>query len=263
MQVGVENPGPVFWLQQAEADVPASNHWLGGAEAAVLDGLRFARRRSDWRLGRWTAKRALAAYLGCPAGAGVLQHIEIRASLSGAPEIFVGGEPSPIGISLSHRAGIALCALAPAGQALGCDLELIEPRAAAFVEDYFTAEERASLAGASAGDQPALLALLWSAKESALKALRQGLRLDTRAVIVTLEDRVSFSRCNGCAGREGWQALTVRSRDAGVFCGWWERDGELVRTVVAERPLPPLVALASNARVSGATLALCPAQSDD
>lgn len=257
MQVAVENSGAVFWLQHAEADVPASNHWLGASEAAVLGGLRFARRRADWRLGRWTAKRALAAYLGCLPDAGVLQRIEIRASPSGAPEVFVAGKPSPIGISLSHRAGIALCALTPAGQALGCDLELIEPRSAAFVEDYFTAEERAFLAGASACDQAALLALLWSAKESALKALRQGLRLDTRAVAVTLRDGVSLSQSNRRAGAEGWQALTVRSRDAGVFPGWWGRDGELVRTVVAERPLPPPVALASNARVSCASLAPC------
>jgi hypothetical protein len=35
---------------------------------------------------------------------------------------------------------------------------------------------------ASAGDRPRLLASLWSAEESALKALHEGLRLDMRCV---------------------------------------------------------------------------------
>ena len=67
---------------------------------------------------------------------------------------------------------------------MGCDLEMIEPRSDAFVADYFTVEEQALVARASAADRSRLLALLWSAKESALKALRAGLRLDTRCVIV-------------------------------------------------------------------------------
>ena len=53
----------VFWLEQTEADVPPSNDWLGPAELDRCNAFRFAKRRNDWRLGRWTAKCALAAYL--------------------------------------------------------------------------------------------------------------------------------------------------------------------------------------------------------
>jgi 4'-phosphopantetheinyl transferase len=52
----------VYWLDQTQADVPAGDEWLCAREAACLARLRFAKRRADWRLGRWTAKRALAAY---------------------------------------------------------------------------------------------------------------------------------------------------------------------------------------------------------
>ena len=50
----------------------------------------------------------------------------------------------------------------------------IEPRSDAFVADYFTIEEQALVARASAADRDRILALLWSGKESALKALREG-----------------------------------------------------------------------------------------
>ena len=54
------------WLEQTEADLPAANDWLSAGERLRLDGMRFAKRHADWRLGRWTAKRALAAYLNLP-----------------------------------------------------------------------------------------------------------------------------------------------------------------------------------------------------
>lgn len=69
---------------------------------------------------------------------------------------------------------------------LGCDLELIEPHSDALVADYFTADEQAMVARTLAADRSRGLDLLWSAKESALKGLRVGLRLDIRCVSVTL-----------------------------------------------------------------------------
>jgi hypothetical protein len=56
----------VYWLEQAVNDVPDNNNWLCTGELACLNRLRFAKRRADWRLGRWTAKRAVAARLGWP-----------------------------------------------------------------------------------------------------------------------------------------------------------------------------------------------------
>jgi 4'-phosphopantetheinyl transferase len=217
----------VYWLQQGERDVPPDDAWLSAGEAARLAGMRFPKRRTDWRLGRWTAKRALAAYLGI-AG----QRIEIRTAASGAPEAFVSGEPAPAAISLSHRGGSALCAVAPAGAALGCDLELVEPRSAAFAADYFTAEEQALVAGVPAADRMRLITLIWSAKESGLKALREGLRLDTREIAVFPQ----------LSGGEAWLPLECHSAGR-RFQGWWQPDGMLVRTLVADPPPDAPIAL--------------------
>lgn len=159
-----------------------------------------------------------------------LAQIEIRAAASGAPEAFIADRPSEFTISLSHRSGIGLCAVADARVALGCDLELIEPRDDAFIGDYFTGEEQASIRAAVASEQAPKVALMWSGKESALKALQTGLRLDTRAL--TVRDIAS-------PHVRDWMPLEVRHRDGQVFYGWWRRSGRLVRTVVAAALIGP------------------------
>lgn len=246
----------VYWLEQAEADVPAENDWLSASEAARLNAMRFAKRRADWRLGRWTAKRAVAAYLDVPGYLQALANIEIRPAASGAPEVYILNTAAPATISLSHRDGAALCMIAPSGTALGCDLELIETRSDAFVADYFTAEEQALVARVSLEDRPRLLALLWSAKESALKALHEGLRLDTRSLAVrpieALKGRtqdkdesldnaaLSFPQ----ASDNVWHPLQVCYTDGQVFHGWWQKTDPLLRTLVAAPPASPPIPLA-------------------
>jgi 4'-phosphopantetheinyl transferase len=209
------------WLEQIAADVPAGDDWLTPSEAARLAALRFPKRRADWRLGRWTAKLAVASVMESPR---TLAGIEIRAAPSGAPEVFYDGQPLPLAISISHRAGVACCAVAQPAVALGCDLELIEPRSDAFVADYFTDTERALIAQAVPPRQPELIALLWSAKESALKALHVGLRADTRSVTVKLVGATKLSMAHA----------------GGEFRGWWQSDGTLIRTLAAARDVPSL-----------------------
>lgn len=227
----------VFWLEQTEADVPAGNDWLTANEAAHLAGLRIDKRRADWRLGRWTAKRALALCFNLQSGAPELSVIEIRAAPGGAPEALLGSELAPVTISISHRANRAVCAVAESGAKLGSDLELVEPRSFAFVADYYTVEEQAYIARAPAPDRARLVTLFWSAKESALKALGEGLRLDTRSVIVSVENAF-----RGQSIQNPWSALRVRSTDGAIFQGWWQVCGTLVRTVVAvPAPGPPIL----------------------
>jgi len=125
------------WLEQTEADLPAHDDWLSSDEAVLLSRMRFAKRRADWRLGRWTAKRAVAACLNLP-DPHALREIEVRPAPSGAPQVFVRNRFAAVTISISHRAGVAVCAIVMGGAQLGCDLELIEPRDGSFVADYFT-----------------------------------------------------------------------------------------------------------------------------
>ena len=225
----------VYWLEQTEADVPPDNTWLSAAEAILLTGMRFAKRRTDWRLGRWTAKRAIASFWNLPASPMTLAEIKILPSRTGAPEVLLSTSPAAVSISISHRAGEAMCAIAQSGVALGCDLEKIEPRSEAFVADYFVSEEQALVARARIEERFQLLALLWSGKESALKTLRTGLRLDTRSVVVApMESSFSVN---------GWSPLEVRCREGQVFHGWWQCGETLLRTLVADQPPPPPILL--------------------
>jgi len=220
---------PVYWLEQTQADVPAENDWLSARESVCLSGLRFAKRRADWRLGRWTAKCAVASFLNLSMDAQDLAQIEIRPASSGAPEIFIANEPAAVAVSISHSSGAAVCAVAMPGVELGCDQEVIEARSDAFVADYFTESEQVLVARVCAAERSRLVTLLWSAKESALKALREGLRLDTRSVTV--------SPINGGFNLNGWSPLQVRYADGRSFYGWWQQGHGMVRTLVAN-PAP-------------------------
>lgn len=225
----------VYWLEQTEQDLPEEYDWLSPKEISFLNGLRFAKRRADWRLGRWTAKRASAFYLNLPRSLPALASIEVRPALSGAPELFFENKPAPVSISLSHRNHRAVCFIAPAAVDVGCDLELIEQHTDAFIGDYFSTDEQALVMRRPLGDRSLLLALLWSAKESALKALRMGLRLDTRCVIVEpLDLSVDPHR---------WNPLRVRYANSKIFSGWWQNTNDIVRTVVAAPPPNPPIPL--------------------
>jgi len=233
------------WLEQTEADLPAHDDWLSADEAVFLSRMRFAKRRADWRLGRWTAKRAAAAYLDLFGDPHALREIEVSPAPSGAPELVVANRPAPVTISISHRAGIAACAIATGDVQLGCDLELIEPRDASFVADYFTSEEEELISHEPEESRPRLVTLLWSAKESALKALREGMRLDTRCLAVTFDTQTKHERAAGAlrpySELNRWRPLEVRYERSEVFHGWWQSTDQLVRTLVgAPAPLAPL-----------------------
>ena len=225
----------VYWLEQTASDLPGGDEWLSGSERARLDGLRIPKRRADWRLGRWTAKCAVSRYLNLPRDPRVMAAIELRPANSGAPEVFLRGWSVPVTLSLSHSGGAGLCAIAPAGVEVGCDLETIEPHSPAFLADYFTAEEQ-DLVGRTAGaDRDLIVTLLWSGKESTLKALRCGLRADTREVTVAPAD---FLETRG----EAWRRLCAGHISGRTFCGWWRVSGDLVRTMVAD-PFADVVAV--------------------
>jgi 4'-phosphopantetheinyl transferase len=235
----------VLWLEQSVADVPNCDDWLSDAETSCLNGLRFPKRRSDWRLGRWTAKHAIAAYLNLSCARDALVAIEIRKAPSGAPEAFLEGESAGVGISISHRADLAACAVAPSGVMLGCDVELVEPRTPAFIADYFTPKEQAMIASAEVSECDRLAILLWSAKESALKALEVGLRFDTRSVEVSFsestpatavdfrKDMTRAAALDASPHIGDWRPLTVSDTNGQSFQGWWRSSSELLRTIVS------------------------------
>jgi len=218
----------VHWLTRRLADVPDHNNWLSDREREVLAGLTVIKRRSDWRLGRWTAKCLVRAQLDRRFGIHEYGDIEVRAAPDGAPDVYVRGEVAPVTLSISHSNGVALCALAVCEMRLGCDTELIEARTEAFVADYFSSEERGVVARMPIWHRPLAATLIWSAKESVLKARRVGLRHDTRSVVVDVGDSV---RCR----RDQWTRFSARcTDDGGAFGGFWMSAAGHVHTLATE-----------------------------
>lgn len=214
-------------------NAPDGDDWLGPRERERQATLHVAKRRREWRLGRWIAKRALCSWRrNVP-----LSRLEIVAAEDGAPEAFEGPARLPLSISITHRANVAVCAVALGDSALGCDLELVEHRSDRFIADFFTADEARLVWQAPPAARDWLACLIWSAKESTLKALRTGLRRDTRSVEVFVpeaNERLLAADPRDLDGRrEFWQPLVVFDRDSSQrFDGWWCRNDDLLLSTV-------------------------------
>ncbi len=233
----------VYWVIQTIADVPSDDDWLSPAEGAVLASLRFAPRRRDWRLGRWTAKQALvrSRLIGWREGRG-LGDLIVVANANGAPYSVLSGRAAPWPISISHSHGRGLCAIAPANMAIGCDLERVERRTDDFTREWFTPPEQDAIARSDPARRDELVTLLWSAKESALKAIGTGL------TIATVDLTVAVDRPRPDAN---WNPIRVdrRGGPAPMF-GWWTRDASDVITVVTA-PASGRPVAASHSRPQG------------
>jgi len=210
------------WLRAQQADLPRGEGWLTDDERGVLARLGVPKRRGDWLLGRWAAKRALVL---AGAAAGELD-VSVLASPSGAPEAFVLGRPAPYTLSLTHSHGVAVAALGPAGTRLGVDLELVEERPEGFLADWFTGAEQGFVAsaGADAGEAGLRATLVWSAKEAVMKALREGLRIPPKAVEVAAE----AGPADGAFRR-----FEARGPGGERWRGWWRAEGGFVLACAA------------------------------
>jgi phosphopantetheinyl transferase len=228
--IGFHLGSRILWLAENDSGVPADVAWLSGPERAEAATLRIAVRRRAFLLRRWTARRLLAPLLGVDGGTGALARIEIRRSAAGAPHVFLDGAAARLSLSITDRNDVAVAAVAPAGVSLGCDLETIEPRSRAFVEDFLGEDEARFVAGGD-GETCALRAnLVWCAKESVLKALGVGLRRDTRSVATR------FADAGGTGADEDWRPFTARVPGTGELEGWWRRSRSFVVAAVADRP---------------------------
>ncbi|MGA2321081.1 MAG: 4'-phosphopantetheinyl transferase superfamily protein [Solirubrobacteraceae bacterium] len=219
------------WLSRCLADVPAGEKWLGTAERRVLAELRLERRRSDWRLGRWTAKVAVGTWLSVAP-----ERVEILAAPDGAPEAWLDEERARVSVSLSHRAGRSLAVVGDAPNVVGCDLELVEPRSDAFVREWLTPAEQDMLAACGEGERARLANLLWTGKEAAAKVRREGLRLDVRHALVTPADAGAPAGVRAGA----WRTLRVDWGDgSAATAGWWRGEPGCVMAIAGEPPPGP------------------------
>jgi 4'-phosphopantetheinyl transferase len=201
---------------------------LSAGEAATLAELQVLKRRRDWLTGRWTAKQLLQRVLSSAGQPASFDQIVIENDADGAPfaTLVDGGGARRLdwNLSISHSHGVGFCAVHPITEegncyAIGADLEFIETRATNFVRDYFTPAEMELVAQASAAEQPALVTAIWSAKEAILKALRTGLRLDTRTIQCLMPGALPVT--------DEWQVFTLEIPDelapGATWHGWWRR----------------------------------------
>jgi len=215
------------YLVQNLADVPVGEDWLSQKEQALNCSMHFAKRRNDWRLGRWTAKQAYRLYQSDRTLS--MREIDVVASEDGGPDIFIGIDPAPVSISISHSHDRGFCAIAPDKLSVGCDLEWMEYESPGFFDDYFRAEEMRLCREAPAPVKPFAEYLIWSAKESCLKVLREGLRRDTRSVSIEVDFKVETGSWNT------WSGQCIET--ASIFHGWWRHEDRFVYTVAANRPI--------------------------
>ena len=242
----------IDWLVQSASAHPclargvAPVGLLSPAEQGRMAQFTFEKRRRDWLLGRWTAKRLLQGYAERRTGVRPASDaITIASAPDGAPRVVV---EQPAGlrealaglhVSISHCHGQALCAISSqAGAPIGADIERVEPRDAGFAGDYFTASELAQISAADPSARDMLVTLIWSAKEAALKALRLGLTVDTRSVAIELGQPPHGP---GLA----WAPLVARASLAPgepplLLHGWWRLVGEYVLTLaLTQAPSAP------------------------
>jgi 4'-phosphopantetheinyl transferase len=221
------------WLARGEPHLPPGQHWLTSAELARAASMRFTKRRTEYLVRRLVAKHTVAASLGLGTDEQTLGRIAVPNRITGAPYVEVDGEPLGLDVSLTDRAGWGVCLVGQDLGAVGCDVELAEPRTQGFVTDYLTPHEQRLVRGASDEARGQLLAnLIWSAKESALKVLRTGLRRDTLTVEVHLDPDADAVR--------SWEPLHVRTDEGRVLPGWWHVEDPWLLTVAyaADGPAP-------------------------
>lgn len=236
--VGTGTGAQLGWFVCGEDRIPQGMCWLHPLEQRRLAGYRFTKRRTEYRLRRAAGKYAVAARLGIDIeGPDSLARIGVLTAPGGAPYVVIDDEPCGLEVSLTDRAGQAVCLVGPEGSSravggLGVDVEIVEHRSQDFVRDFFTRREQRWLTGQLTGAPDAYAAganLVWSAKEAALKVQRVGLRADTRTVDVAV---LRGHRA------DGWARLTV-DHEGGAYPGWWRRDGQFLLTVVTRHPCEP------------------------
>jgi 4'-phosphopantetheinyl transferase len=234
----------IHWLIQNDAAHPglvrgeAPHGLLSAKETAALDRFTVLKRRQDWLLGRWTAKLLLQEVVRQEHGQTLdLDQIMILPGKDGAPRVKMvendDAQPLRATVSISHSHGTSLCAaiLEPAWP-LGADIELVEPRAERFAADFYTAEEQAAVMDAGPERRDMLITAVWSGKEAALKAIREGLRSDTRSVSCHFDDQEPQG--GGWAPFEiRWQKDEDRQRHP-TLDGWWMVQDGFVCTLAVE-----------------------------
>ncbi len=186
----------------AHSDFEGGLKQLTAAEQAHFSTLKIHKRRHEWLLGRLTVKRVVGRFVARRDGVTLAPHqIEVLPDVDRSPAVsFIGHELAAVEVSLSHRGELALAGVADAGatSGFGVDLERVEPRAPAFLKDWFDADEQALIDGEDPLARDRRVSMFWCAKEAVLKAAKKGLSVSADRVKVRCihEDGTIDVRCD-------------------------------------------------------------------
>jgi 4'-phosphopantetheinyl transferase len=207
--------------------------FLHPTEIEHWETLKVDKRRREWTLGRRAAKELIVEQIREMTGRRLdLAQIAIIPHAHGWPIVTLPGQAGvpAITLSISHSKEMVFCAATEgANRLLGADIEAIEPRAAAFAEEYFTPLENRFLAAVPAEQATTLITAVWSGKEAALKAIRRGLAEDTR-LVSCLPHPIMDGEADWLPMRIEWAAERATS-PMPPLRGYWRLEGEYVMTL--------------------------------
>jgi phosphopantetheinyl transferase len=183
----------------------ASRAALTPSERLEYDRLPHHARRRDWLAGRCAAKRAVAEWCGV-----ALDRIQLESRAGASPRCFVLDELerwsfAPLSISIAHRDGVGLAAVADRETLIGVDVERAGDIAPADYR-YFLAPQETALVGRFGAT------LLWVLKEAVWKAL--GLALSTSFASVLLDFDAQSDELQGV--RVGGTRMVARAHTVNV-----------------------------------------------
>ena len=207
----------VFHAEIGEIDAQTCRALLAAEDLDGLAATAHPRRRAEYLAGRALLRFALQSCTGRPGSS-----YRLRIGSHGKPEC-IDGPP----FSLSHSAGVAVCAISPAG-AIGVDVQFpsARRRTREMAREYFSARDNDWLRG-----QPVdSFYMLWVLKEAHLKAIGLGLgggldTLECRVAPPGIEARVAHGPAPAlalCALDEGLLGIaTTGCRFADVRVEAW------------------------------------------
>ena len=187
---------------------------LSEEERARLATFTSESRRLEFVLGRTAARTLIAeAQNSDPRDAG------LAVNADGAPVVLA----SPLYLSIAHTGGREVWGgAAIARQPVGLDLERIRPRQPALWRRILSEDEHPML-DALGGPTDEAQTLLWSLKESVLKARRTGLRAGMRSVTLTHVDADHLSGEATASDGGAWRLGFERRGD--LWVSWALSEG--------------------------------------
>jgi 4'-phosphopantetheinyl transferase len=224
--------------EQEEVDLEAAWSTLDLEERARAERFHLARDRTSYVVAHGLLRAAVGHYTNTPPSA-----LRFERTADGRPELDrTHSAGSSVRFSLAHTRGLVGCAVT-SGADVGFDVEV--PRSPAPMEvaaQYFSSRERAQLESLTPAEQADRFHMLWTLKESYLKALGVGLMRDLGSFDVTPTADGGAELLSRTAPGDDQRPWTLR---------WWRLGEHWMALSVQEPPEKVDVVVSPAQRLAG------------